>query len=230
MEYAHKAVENSGTSVGICCTDGVVFAVEKLVQSKLYEHGCNKRIVHIDTHIGMAFSGLLADALHLVEIARDEARNYRETYGSPIPTRIMADRVGNYVHLHTLYGGLRPFGCSVMLGGYDEIDGPKLFMIDPSGVCLGYRGCAVGKAKQAAKTEIEKIKISEKSCAELIQDAAKIIYGVHDEVKDKNFELELSWVTKATGGKHEVVSGSVFAEAEKVAKAALEDSDSDEDM
>ena len=37
----------------MCCKDGVVFGVEKLVLSKLYEHGANKRILHIDNHIGM---------------------------------------------------------------------------------------------------------------------------------------------------------------------------------
>ena len=41
------------TAVGIRCKDGVVFAVEKLVQSKLYEPGANKRYFTIDRHIGM---------------------------------------------------------------------------------------------------------------------------------------------------------------------------------
>ena len=31
----------------------MVFGVEKLVLSKLYEYGANKRIMHIDNHIGM---------------------------------------------------------------------------------------------------------------------------------------------------------------------------------
>ncbi|XP_015747580.1 PREDICTED: proteasome subunit alpha type-3-like [Acropora digitifera] len=53
VEYAVKAVENSGTIVGIKGRDGVVFGVEKLVLSKLYEYGANKRIIHIDSHIGM---------------------------------------------------------------------------------------------------------------------------------------------------------------------------------
>lgn len=55
---------------------------------------------------------------------------------------------------------------------------------------------------------------------------------VHDELKDKNFELELSWICAESGGIHEKVPDSVFAEAEKAAKQAMEaDSDSDtEDM
>ena len=41
------------TAIAIRGKDGVVFAVEKLVTSKLYEKGANKRIFNIDSHIGM---------------------------------------------------------------------------------------------------------------------------------------------------------------------------------
>jgi len=41
------------TAIGIRGKDGIVFGVEKLVTSKLYETGANKRIFNIDRHIGM---------------------------------------------------------------------------------------------------------------------------------------------------------------------------------
>lgn len=46
---------------------------------------------------------------------------------------------------------------------------------------------------------------------------------VHDELKDKQFELELSWVGKNTNGKHQEVPKSVYEEALKYAKASLDD-------
>ncbi|XP_042337409.1 proteasome subunit alpha type-3-like [Plectropomus leopardus] len=56
------------------------------------------------------------------------------------------------------------------------------------------------------------------------------IYIVHDEVKDKAFELELSWVGEVTNGRHELVPKDVREEAEKYAKDSLEEEDdSDED-
>merc|ERR1712128_311281 len=82
IEYASKAVENSGTAIGIRGKDGVVFAVEKIVTSKLFEKGANRRIANIDTHVGMAAAGLVTDARQLAEIARDEASTYRGDYGS----------------------------------------------------------------------------------------------------------------------------------------------------
>ena len=107
----------------------------------------------------------------------------------------------------------------------------ELHCLVPSGTSYGYWGCAAGKAKSNAETELEKIKIREMTCTELVKEAAKIIYMVHDEVKDKMFELELSWVGEFTNGVHQKVPDIVHLEAEKYAKSAMEeDSDSDEDM
>jgi hypothetical protein len=39
--------------IGLRGKDGVVFAVEKLVTSKLYEPGANRRIFNIDKNTGM---------------------------------------------------------------------------------------------------------------------------------------------------------------------------------
>lgn len=228
VEYAQKAVENSGTAIAIRGKDGIVFAVEKLVTSKLYEKGANKRIFNVDRHVGMAVAGLLADARQVVDIGRDEAANYRSQKGGNIPLKHLTERVAMYVHAYTLYSSLRPYGCSVLMGSYDD-NTPQLYMIEPSGVYYGYYGCAIGKAKANAKTEIEKIKMKDMSMRDLVKEVAKIIYVIHDEVKDKAFELELSWVGEATGGVHELVPSDVYAEAEKYAKDALEESDDSED-
>ena len=52
MEYALKAVENSGTCLDIKAKDGIVLALEKLVASKLLVPNSNTRIHTIDMHIG----------------------------------------------------------------------------------------------------------------------------------------------------------------------------------
>lgn len=53
VEYAMKAVENSGTVIGLKGKDGVVLAAEKIIMSKLHEPGSNRRIFNVDQHIGM---------------------------------------------------------------------------------------------------------------------------------------------------------------------------------
>ncbi|BAF17818.2 Os05g0490800, partial [Oryza sativa Japonica Group] len=121
---------------------------------------------------------------------------------------------------------VRPFGCGVILGGYDR-DGPQLYMIEPSGLSYKYFGAALGKGRQAAKTEIEKLNLSELTCREGIVEVAKIIYGVHDEAKDKDFELELSWVCDESKRQHEKVPDDLVEQAKAAAQAALEEMDAD---
>ncbi|KAJ3360412.1 putative proteasome subunit alpha type-7 [Kappamyces sp. JEL0680] len=58
VEYANKAVENSGTCIGIKCIDGIVLAHEKLITSKLLVPGSNNRIQTIDRHIGFVRDAL----------------------------------------------------------------------------------------------------------------------------------------------------------------------------
>ena len=56
------------------------------------------------------------------------------------------------------------------------------------------------------------------------------IYSVHDEVKDKAFELELSWIGKETNGLHQAVPKKLHDEAVHFAQESLKhQSDSDED-
>ncbi|KIK08382.1 hypothetical protein K443DRAFT_128301 [Laccaria amethystina LaAM-08-1] len=221
VEYANKAVENSGTAIGLKVKDGVVLAVEKLVHSKLLVPEANRRIQTIDRHIGLATAGLLADGRHLSNRARDEASNYRETYNSAPPLKAVADRLGLYVQAYTLYSSVRPFGISTILGAVDK-DGPSLFVVEPSGVFFGYNGAAVGKGRQLAKTELEKLNLAELSTREAVTEAARIIYLVHEDAKEKEFELEMSWIGTESGGVHVHVPKDLLQEAEAAAKAALE--------
>lgn len=88
-------------------------------------------------------SGLIADARQLAEIARKEAANYRSQYGVQIPLKYLNDRVSMYMHAYTLYSAVRPYGSSVIIGSYNEADGPSMHMIDPSGVSYVSLNCSI---------------------------------------------------------------------------------------
>ncbi|THV08712.1 20S proteasome subunit [Dendrothele bispora CBS 962.96] len=221
VEYANKAVENSGTAIGLRVKDGIVLAVEKLVHSKLLVPEANRRIQTVDRHIGLATAGLLADGRQLANRARDESLNYRESFRQPVSLKYLADRLGLYVQVYTLYSSVRPFGISTIVGAIDE-NGPSLYVIEPSGVFFGYHGAAVGKGRQLAKTEMEKLKLSELTTRQAVMEAARIIHLVHDDAKEKDFELELSWIGDETNGLHLPVPKDLFDEADKAARAALE--------
>jgi len=260
VEYAVKAVENGGTSIGIRCKDGVVLAVEKLVTSKLLKPGANKRIATIDRHIGVVSSGLVPDGRHFTSRARDEAASWRQVYKTPISTADLASRMGGYLQAYTLYSSVRPFGITAIVAGWDselelpvdgqvgngpsvgsggkvegkKYGGPGLYMIEPSGLYWGYYGAATGKGRQSAKAELEKLDLAAGtlSLKDGIMEAARIIYVAHDDNKDKDFELEMTWISNLEGptkGRHMEVPKELLEEAEVAAKKALEGEDEDDE-
>lgn len=75
--------------------------------------------------------------------------------------------------MHTLYDA-RPVGVSSLMGVLDPHHGPKLYLIEPSGHAYGYFGCAIGKGKTVARTEIEKIKFAELSARDAVKEAVRM--------------------------------------------------------
>jgi 20S proteasome subunit alpha 7 len=65
-----------------------------------------------------------------------------------------------------------------------------------------------------------------------VKEAARIIYVAHEDSKDKEFELEMSWISSLDGptrGRHVEVPKHLLEEAEKAAKRALEGEDEEEE-
>ncbi|KAL7719366.1 Proteasome subunit alpha type [Entamoeba marina] len=201
VEYAKKL-----TSIAIKCVDGVVFGVEKLIISKMIEVSSNKRLFTIGKHIGITCAGFLPDARKLVKRAKEEYENYFNNF------------VAMYMQNYTLYGALRPFGCSLLIGGYDY-HGYSLHYIEPSGTTYGYLANGIGKGKQICKNELEKIKFNEITCEEALVQVIKILDMCHAEWKDKPFELELSWVCPETNNLHMRVSDEKKQAAIDIARA-----------
>ncbi|KAL7719618.1 Proteasome subunit alpha type [Entamoeba marina] len=218
VEYAKKAVENSATSIAIKCVDGVVFGVEKLIISKMIEVSSNKRLFTIGKHIGITCAGFLPDARKLVKRAKEEYENYFNNFGIEIPVKILSEKVAMYMQNYTLYGALRPFGCSLLIGGYDY-HGYSLHYIEPSGTTYGYLANGIGKGKQICKNELEKIKFNEITCEDALVQVIKILDMCHAEWKDKPFELELSWVCPETNNLHMRVSDEKKQAAIDIARA-----------
>lgn len=226
VEYAKKAVDNSPNLIAIKGKDGVVIAAEKPTMSKLYLPESNPRIFSVANHIGCGVVGFYPDAKALLHQARCYTEEFYDDFGCPMPITTLKDRLGAYVGAYTCSSAARPFGASIVFASYDG--GPLLYMVEPCGSAIGYHYLAAGKAKQAAKAELEKL--GSLTCRELVKEAARIIYRVHDEVKDKAFTLQLSWVGEFTEGEHRMVPEDVHRGAEQYAKEANRDDSSDEEM
>lgn len=238
VEYAAKAVGNSPTAVGVQCKDGVVLALEKILQSKFLLETSNRRILIADTHAGMAMAGWVADGRKLAKEARSACRTYRQNYGEQIPPEVLGGQLGGLVHAYTCYGSYRPFGSSFLLAGYDDVKKEYgLYNVDTFGVCLKYIGCAIGKGQQSAKTDIERAGFDKMTCREALPHLAKILYTAHEEKQDKPFVLEMGWVCAESNQQFVRVPDELREAADKWGKEQVaeeddssDDSDSDDDI
>lgn len=212
VNYAGKAVGQSGTTIGIACKNGVVVGVENIIKSELLVKSCARRVHRISKNSGLAVAGWLPDARKLVNKARSECKEYKDMYGIVIPASQINDRISSFVHMNTIYSWVRPYGVSTLVASYEE-DKPSLYMIDPSGTSWGYHGVAVGKESQAAKNELTKIDFDQLDMHDAVKEIARILHKVHNSQKDKHYFLELGWVGEHTKGVFEAVPEDTLAEA-----------------
>lgn len=154
VEYAKEAVKFGATAVGIVYKTGVALVSYKLVQSSLVVPSSMKKIFEIDTHIYTTASGLTADARRLIEYARSQVSSYRLAYDESPSVEKIAREVSDILQVYTQYGGIRPFGVSLLIAGID--DAPKLYEVEPSGALTGYYAAAIGRGKKAAEEYLDK--------------------------------------------------------------------------
>jgi len=146
VEYARESVKRGTTTAGLKFRDGVVLVCDKRIASRLILPESIEKMFKIDEHIGFATSGLVADARQLVDRARVECQVNRITYAAPVPVDMLTKKMCDFMQSFTQYGGARPYGTALLIGGVDE-NGIHLFETDPSGAYQSYHAGAIGSGR-----------------------------------------------------------------------------------
>jgi proteasome alpha subunit len=154
VEYAKEAVKRGATAIGVSCNEGVALIAYKSAHSSLIVSDSLRKVFAIDDHISATASGLIADARKLIEVARSNAQRHKMTYNEPASPESIARGVCDVMQLYTQYGGIRPFGVSLLIAGIGP-DGPELFEAEPSGAMTGYYADSVGNAKKEVDDYLE---------------------------------------------------------------------------
>jgi 20S proteasome subunit alpha 5 len=195
VEYAIEAIKLGSTAIGITCKEGVVLAVERRVTSPLIEPYSIEKLFEIDSHIGCAMSGILADARTLVDHARSEAQNHRFVFSEPMRTQSVAQMVCDMALNFGEGDGskqkpmARPYGVALLIAGVDK-NGPVLFTTDPSGTLFKYKAKAIGSAAEGAQTILEEEWNENLDLEQAIKMAARILKQVMEEaITSVNVEI-----------------------------------------
>ncbi len=188
VEYAIEAVKRGTTAIGIKTSEGCILAVQKRLHTSLIEKDRVKKIFAIDNHVAVAIAGLTADARVLVNQARVQAQIHQITYSESITVENLTRRIADVKQIYTQHAGVRPFGVSLLIAGVDEINGPQLYMTEPSGSYWGYRAAAIGSGAPVIIEFLEKLY---PDIVKTVEEGYLVALKAMDKVSEEELDPEM---------------------------------------
>ncbi|KAG8346927.1 putative Proteasome subunit A N terminal signature Proteasome subunit [Trypanosoma vivax] len=201
IEYATKAASKGTTALGVKAVDGVVIAAEKKTTSPLADSSMLHKVFVLDEHVGCTYSGIGPDCRVLVDAARRSCQRYRLTYHEPIPVGQLVRKISSLYQEFTQSGGVRPFGCSLLVAGVDG-RGNHLYQVDPSGTFWAWKATSIGKGSPDAKTFLEKRYTNDME----LEDAVHTALLTLKEGFDGKMTTENTQVGRVAEGKFELLT------------------------
>ncbi len=201
VEYAEKTVRLGSASIGILGKDCVVIISDRRQKDSLIVENSANKIHEIDEHIIAVSAGITSDARILVEKARMVAQQHRVTYDSAPSTESVIRDIADVQQQFTQYGGARPFGTSMMFGGYNGE--PVLYTVDVTGNYLRYKANAIGEDDEKIKKLLREKYTNDLSS----KDAIKLGLSIFKEVQGDEFNVDKFDVGIVKEGKIEKISG-----------------------
>lgn len=153
VEYAREAVRRGSPSVGAVCKQGIVIVAAKKIENNLVVKDTIRKIEVINDRLFLATAGLVADTKRVIDYVKELSMSYRNMFNEESSPIYMIKQLSNLFQSYTQYGGVRPFGISILVAGYQE-DQPVLYEIDPSGAYTGYYAVVIGNKKKEIESQI----------------------------------------------------------------------------
>lgn len=195
--YAKRAVEQGTIVVGARSKRYAVIAGYRRTEDKKFAQHIEK-LYKIDDHCGCAIAGLTADARVLVDYMRLECLEAKYVWDRPMNVSRLVNQIGEKCQIKTIVDGRRPYGCGLVISGYNETTGrATIHETCPTGEYYEYIACAIGDRCTTAKTYLEKHykTFEDLESKQLIKHVVKAIYtALNTDIEISTINIDVSIV------------------------------------
>ncbi|MFX1566760.1 MAG: archaeal proteasome endopeptidase complex subunit alpha [Promethearchaeota archaeon] len=189
VEYALEAVRRGTLAVAVKSKEDVCLAAQIKVASTLMDADSIDKIFQIDEHIGVAISGLHADARALINHSRVQAQSFRLTYDEPVRLSMLTKAIADLKQQYTQFGGVRPWGCALFFIGIDA-SGTQIYTTSPSGIYRSFKAYAIGTGEASAREYLTEHYKEDMTFEELINMALNSLKeSIDEDVTKENVRL-----------------------------------------
>ncbi|KXJ26312.1 proteasome subunit alpha type-4 [Exaiptasia diaphana] len=201
VEYAMEAIGHAGTCLGILANDGIVLAAERRNTNKLLDEVfISEKIYKLHEDMACSVAGITSDANVLTNELRLIAQRYQLQYQEPIPCEQMVSSLCDIKQAYTQFGGLRPFGVSILYVGWDKHYGFQLYQSDPSGNYSGWKATCIGNNSVAAVSMLkQEYKEDAMALKDALQLSIKVLSKTLDVTKITPDKVEIATLTRDNG-------------------------------
>ncbi len=171
MEDAREVKKLKGTTtVGLICSDGIVFAADKRATMGYFiANKDTQKVFEIDSHLGMTVAGAVGDAQALVRLMQAEAQLYKLDKGKPMPVKAATTLLANLLNQYKF----APFYVQLLVGGLDGA--PSIYNLDPVGGVTEEKFVSTGSGSLTAYGYLEDSFRDNKPVKDNLRVAAKAI-------------------------------------------------------
>lgn len=144
LAYARRACERGQPAIAMILNNKTILLARKTRLDDLVE--AESKIIVVDDGLYFLPSGLISDSNYLLSQSRFISQRHTLVYGEIIGPEALARQLGDIMARHTIQGGLRAFGCSVFLAGFDPSSKkPKILYVDNGGSFSSIKTLALGQ-------------------------------------------------------------------------------------
>lgn len=189
VEYAKKAVANGTTCIALRYKDGILFMSENPIESKLIKP--KQRIKKLSSNSMIVYTGVLNDGFCIYKEVNGQIKKQVKSLDAPISSGFLENVLNRCVGIFSRYLSCRPVGCNFLASIYDG--DLRLYNVECNGNVREFKASAIGKGSQRAKTELEKLDF-DFDLETAVDNAVKIMYLCHDNLKDKEFVIQARYI------------------------------------